>query len=654
MTGVVLPTVLALADLKPYIVLGLAVGGLIAVSGVGLVVVYRTTGVVNLAYGAIGALSTLLTWELINNAGVNQWLAYALCILCGGVVTLAYGMLLGPALAQRDPLVKAIATLGLALIVLGAMSWIWGQDTHTLLLPTTSTSFAVFGTRANLTQVIGLGFGVAVTGVTVAVLRFTRVGTAMRALADDREITATLGVPVRRIEASAWFGSGLVCGATALLLANLYGLDYVALTFLVISFLAAALIGRMQSVWVTLAAGLAIGVVESCLSSVESVAPYRSMTPFLLAIVALLWFGRHRVVTVTGALRLEAGAYRDARVRLPVRVGTIAGLLAVVLIVLPAVLSAYWVQVSTTVVIYSVVALGAGLLIGRVGLVSLGQIALLAVGGWIALRVGSATALPFPLVILAAGLGTGLIGVLVGLPALRLSGLYLALVTLMGAGAITIVLTQLNFPNGGSGFSGYDAAKGGTGALRGPAIAAGHESFFRYAVVVAALLFALAAWHVRSKPGRAWAAIRQSQAAALAAGVNVTVYKLWAFALASFMTGSVGGLLAASGGGLTVYQFPTQDSLTLLAAVLIGGIYSFWGAVIAGAMMQLLPALLSDWGLPSDLLLILFGLGTLQVLVTAPGGLAVQVPRDLRRLAGLRPRRIVGSASASALEKELP
>jgi branched-chain amino acid transport system permease protein len=114
--------------------------------------------------------------------------------------------------------------------------------------------------------------------------------------------------------------------------------------------------------------------------------------------------------------------------------------------------------------------------------------------------------------------------------------------------------------------------------------------------------------------------------------VNLTLYKLWAWALASFMTGVAGGLLAGSVGKLYTYQFPTRDSMILLAVVLVGGIYNLWGAVVAGALMKLLPALLDDWGLPADLLIIIFGVGVLQVLVTAPGGLAAQAPKDVARL----------------------
>ena len=118
-----------------------------------------------------------------------------------------------------------------------------------------------------------------------------------------------------------------------------------------------------------------------------------------------------------------------------VRIVVIGALLAVLIFVLPSLLSLYWIDVLTATAIYSVVALGLGLLMGRVGLVSLGQIAILALGAWVAARIDFATSLPFPIVILLAGLVTMGLGTLVGLPALRLSGLYLALITLMLAGA---------------------------------------------------------------------------------------------------------------------------------------------------------------------------------------------------------------------------
>src|SRR3954466_8343185 len=199
-------------DFKPFIVTGLALGGVYSLSGVGMVVLYRATGVLNLAFGAVGAFGALLAWQLINHNGWAGGPAYVVCVLFGGVVTLAYGVLFGPPLAGRDPLVKAVATLGLALILLGAMSWIWSDKARSMDLPTSNSGFIVGQVQVNWTQVIALAFGVVLTFATAAFLRYTNLGTAMRALANDREITATLGVPVRRVEAAAWLGSGLISG----------------------------------------------------------------------------------------------------------------------------------------------------------------------------------------------------------------------------------------------------------------------------------------------------------------------------------------------------------------------------------------------------------------------------------------------------------
>jgi len=291
--------------LKPFIVIGLAFGGVYALSGVGLVVLYRATGVLNVAFGAIGAAGALIAYYLVNHTGWPHWLAYTICVLFGGFVNLAYGMVFGPAFARRDPLVKMMGTLGLALILLGLMAWrapVGGAFARFLPLPSSTHLYRVFGTTISLTQIIAMGLAFAITAGVTVFLRVTKLGTAMRALANDREVTATLGVPVRQVEAAAWFGSGIFCGAAGLLLPDLLtSLDYAALTFLVISSLAAALIGRLRSLWATLFGGLVVGVVQAVLAPYESVSRYRSAAPFVLAIVALLYLSRRRVVTLSRA-----------------------------------------------------------------------------------------------------------------------------------------------------------------------------------------------------------------------------------------------------------------------------------------------------------------------------------------------------------------
>jgi branched-chain amino acid transport system permease protein len=348
--------------------------------------------------------------------------------------------------------------------------------------------------------------------------------------------------------------------------------------------------------------------------------------------------------STVGVARTET--MRGIGPRALVRPTLIVALFLFALLFIPSIFSLYYVDAWTQVAIYSIVTLGLGVLVGRVGMVSLGQGAVLAMGAWVAARLLFATGLPFPVVLLAAGLVTMVLGTLVGLPALRMSGLYLALITLMLAGAITIVLQNINFPNGGHGFTGYNGSTVHIPAIRRPSIGTTDPAFFRYSMIVAGLMFLLVLVHLRGKPGRAWAAIRESEAAALAGGINTTLYKLWAFALASFITGVAGALVAGSFRYLNSLTFSTEDSITLLAVVLMGGAYSMTGAVVAAFLLKFLQALLNNWGVSPDWLTILFGVGVLQVLTTAPRGIVEQFPKDMARLWRLL-RGLVGRPAAA-------
>jgi branched-chain amino acid transport system permease protein len=291
----------SLTDLEQFAITGLSLGGIYALSGVGMVVLFQATGVLYLAFGAVGAMGSLIAWQLINHAGFGFWPAFVISILFGGVVTLAYGMVFGPALARRDPLVKATATLGLTLILLGVMDLLWpssGGASRSIAIPTDNNTFQLGQISVTYTDVIALALGLVITAVTSAFLRFSKLGTAMRAMANDRDITATLGVPIRRVTAAAWFGCGMLAGLAGVILADLVALDATSLTFIVISTLAATLIARLRSIWITFFAALVIGLVDAELTPINSVSNYRDATPFVLAAIALLVLNRRREIAV--------------------------------------------------------------------------------------------------------------------------------------------------------------------------------------------------------------------------------------------------------------------------------------------------------------------------------------------------------------------
>jgi branched-chain amino acid transport system permease protein len=348
---------------------------------------------------------------------------------------------------------------------------------------------------------------------------------------------------------------------------------------------------------------------------------------------------------VTGRRRAVPGPLARPAVR--AAVVAVAGL--AVTLAVPAAVGEYWTKVLLLCVVYAIAAAGAQVLYGRLGFVSLNQIALVGVGGWVFLRVGHAVSLPHPVLLLVAGLVTALVGVLIGLPSLRLSGLALALVTLMAAAAFEIVFGAVGFPDGGHGILGKASGGELPTALPRPGWLSSGDAIFVYGTLVAAVCFALLWLLVRGRAGRAWTAIGQSVPGALATGVDVTRYRLLALAATSFVTGVAGGLLATGDGRLDPISFPAQASIVLFAVVLIGGAYSLLGAAVAGLFYAGLPAVLDQAGLQGNLILVVFGAGLVHSVVTAPAGIAGQI-HALARLR--RSGRATSSATSSATATE--
>lgn len=307
------------------------------------------------------------------------------------------------------------------------------------------------------------------------------------------------------------------------------------------------------------------------------------------------------------------------------RHAAIAPLLAALLLIgiLPGLAGGQWVKIFTSTTCFALAAMGAGFMYARLGMVSLAQVALMGVGGWVTLRLNHATVLPFEVNLLIGALATAGLGMLLALPALRMRGLYLALVTLMVAGAFEVIFTAFQFPNGGEGFWGVGTSF--SAPMRRPLLAEGDTAFLRYALVVTALGFLLIEAHRRTAPGRAWALIRRSEAAALASGVNVTLYKTWAFGLSGFLAGLGGGLLAASLGLLDAATFKASESVLLFALVVVGGARFWFGAILTAVLYRVAPGLLNNWGVDADLALIFFGAALLHAVITAPDGIGGQI-----------------------------
>jgi branched-chain amino acid transport system permease protein len=314
--------------------------------------------------------------------------------------------------------------------------------------------------------------------------------------------------------------------------------------------------------------------------------------------------------------------------------GAVGATLVAALLV-PALANGYWLSVAISAAVYVLPVAGCALLYGRLGILTMFQFAILGVGTWVGLRVSFATGLPFPLILLAAGLVSASVGVVLSLPALRLSKIHFALLTLMAAGAAEIFFTVNGFPDGGPGILGERSGLVAHRIMSRPEIATSNPAYFRYTLIVVFLMCLLMWWQMRGRTGRAWALIRQSSACAQSAGVNVTLYTLWAVALGCFVTGVGGALFAGQVGTALASSFEPETSVTIFAVALLGGAYSIPGFILGGVGAQVIPAAIQQLGGSSTTGLVVFGLGLLVTLLIAPEGIAGQL-RDARRAVSRR------------------
>ena len=618
-------------DLGPFAVTGLALGSVYALSGASLVVLYRSTGVLNLAHGAIGALAAMLAWDIGEAGRVSVFgVLVALAVSVG--LSVGYGVAVSPLLGRRDPVVSAAGTLALALILLGLISWYWPSDLRTLRLPTDGTSIEVLGVRVTGTRLLTAGFATAiVVGLGTALAR-TRIGLILRATAADRTAASVLGISSRRSDLAAWAIGGFLAGSSGLLLANLVRLDPGVLTLLVIPAVAAAAVGLLRSLAGAFGGGILIGLVEALATPFE-IGPYRAAAPFVVALAVIA--SRQRSYP---AVRSVASVHQRSDHHAWPRKGSAALLapaaIAVAAVIIPSGLDAFWTKAYTASLIFAIAAVGLVILYGQLGEASLAQVALMGVGGWIALRVSHGTEFPFLVVVAIATAVTAVVAGIVGLPAIRLRGLMLTVVTLMIAGAVQAALPATGFPDGGGGVLGR-VTQGSRVPMDRPSFAQSDPAYARFValILVACLVTVLLLrWN---RFGRSLATVSASDASATSVGINVVLTKTAAFVVAGSFAGLAGALLAGSTRHLDPASFRAIDSIVLCAIVIAAGT-RWWSPVIAGLLMKGASALFSELDIDGNLTLVVFGVLLLQTLLFAPAGISGQLAGAFGRLAPVR------------------
>ncbi|MGW2564661.1 ABC transporter permease subunit [Streptomyces sp. NPDC001537] len=589
---------------------GLSVGSAAALTGIGLIVTYRATGVLNFAHGAIAMVCAYVLRQCVVEWGWPLWLGatVTLVVLAPAIGVVLERFVFRPlAVLGSDPAQTLVASIGVFVLLVGGAALVWGQGARD-----DAPELVSEDPWGQLAVVLVLAVGVG------AVIRWTRFGRELRAVVDDRQLAVLGGIDADRVASAGWAFGAFTAGLTGVLLAPYVRLDPYGLPLLVMEVVAVAVVARMRNLPVAVVVALGIGIAQSQLTRLH---PAGWGGPLLQAVGANLFV----VALLVAALALPRIGTRDALPRTATaRVPTPPGAwtVAVVLFLLPLGFAGSDLNTSVQVPALGVILLSLVVVTGRGGQISLGQAAyaglgalftaLLAAGRFPVLpRLPELAALAVAVVLVAP------LGLLTGWPAIGRQGLALALATFaVGVGVSRFVFAQ---PYATSGLT-----------LDRPAGFDGDRAY--YVLELALLAAALPATRAlrRGRTGRALAAMRDHESGASAAGVQVPSLKLLAFVSGAALAALGGGML---GMGLRAFDPSAYDpvrSLLWFAAVVVLGADSTLGALAAAALLVGLDAG-ARGGVAAALI------GVLAVLVGRfPGG-----PYEALRTAaaGLRPRR---------------
>lgn len=605
-----------------FLLLGLGAGAVYAGLGLGLVLVHRVSGVVHVAQGAVAAYVAYVFVEL-RAAGdlvlpvgrvhlgddVPFALAFVVSLVVGGAIGLVAYLLVFRPLRGAPALAGLVASVGLMATLQALIVLRFGLSGRPVPAILPAEPITLLGNDVPRDRLLLAALVVAAGALLWAVYRFTRFGLASRAASDDTTGVALLGWSPDRLAAVNWTVASVLAGAVGILVAPVTGLDPVTTTLLVVPALAAALVGRLVTFGMTVAAALALGMAQSLLLLAQDNWAWiprsgvREAVPFLVIVVALALGAGGRLARGDAAGRLPL-AGRPRRVAAWAVAGTAVGSVAVL---------AFTGQDGMAVVtslIGVLVCLSIVVLTGWSGQISLAQMAFAGVAGFSLSRLATEVGVPFPIAPLLAAVLAAAAGVAVGLPALRARGVSLAVVTLAGA----VVVEEAVFKR--------PTLTGGFGGSRVPAPVGLEPGGAAFGLLVLAVVVATAVALARLRgtgAGRRLLAVRANERAAAAVGVNVAATRIGAFALSAFLAGVAGALLGYQQGQLSFGSFGVFVSLAYLAVAYLGGVAGIAGAVVGGLLVPNGVAFtLLDLGRYQ---LLVSGLGLMAVTVLAPGGI---------------------------------
>jgi branched-chain amino acid transport system permease protein len=659
-----------------YIISGLVLGGVYAITALGVLVTYVSTGVMNFAYAGMAYFTARLYFFLVVQHGWSTWTAgIASLVVFAPLLGVFLWAVLFRQLSRRSPLIQTIATIGVSVALPPIAVLIFGNQAIVApvgLAPQPVPVYHIAGVGITLDQVIVYCCVVAIVAAGGILLRFTTAGLLVRALVDSERLTSLMGTDPQRIAVVVWALTTFLAGLSGVLMAPIITLQSSAFTVLIAGAFAAVVIAQLKRLGVAVVVGLAMGVLTAIAQ--DLLPPNSAITadilpavPFILVSVFLVWYGatakgrqprrywRDRLDEISQrdpvrrpVFQRPPTGYRDlsalpktlltgGRNAAALYPGTIFALAACLII--PVVLSTFWQGMLAEGIGFGVAFLSYTLIAGEGGYLSLCQISFAGIGAVVMAQLSFNHHVPIILALLIGGAAAVVAGIVIGLFTLNLGDLYVALVTLT-AGLLfdNIVFTLGWFSNNGAGTT-----------IVPPAwlFSARNQVYFALAVFCIAGLVVV--FYRRSPAGMSLAAARWSERGSRSIGLNVFTTRLWSLALGAAFAGIGGGLIAIPQGNANPASFDTVTGLVWVAVVVMNGIRSVPAALVAGVFYAVIPAVFQSY-LPSSLAELpaaLFGLGAVGAVSSPDGILALHKHQIGMGIRWIR-RRLGAPAAATA------
>ncbi|MCB8878021.1 ABC transporter permease subunit [Acidisoma silvae] len=621
-----------------YTLLGLSSGGAYALVALGLVAVYRGTGVVNFAQAAIGMASTYAFWKLHDHAGVGLWPAIALGLVTGLALSIAFYAFVGRRLVGASVTTKTLVTLGFLLMLQAIVRIIWTNQQEFVPSFLVPGGTVLFGTHVQYLSLLLVAVATILTAALTFLFERTKFGHVTTALQDSPMGAQALGFSPHPWGAAAWGISGVLAALAGILLLPITALSPGGLDSLVIPALGAALIAGFRRFWVALLIGLAAGIAQSVGIGLSVESGLAKSIPFIVTILALILSGRNLPGrgTIDAPRLFRVGSGRVS----------LAGLVLGVALVAIAIYSLpdFWSDTLALTAIFAVVGLSVVVTAGYAGQVSLLPLGLAGASvlfaAWLSQHGASLL-----LTLLGSMVLAGAAGLAIGHGAARLRGLGVTIATLALAAIIeTWVFTSDFFINGVQGWT--ISSMTVVGVSFDNALYPRRFALLTWIVAIAAAL-AVAALR-RSRAGRRILATRSNERAAAASGISVRQAKIAALAISAALAGLAGALLALQSGTVGGQRFGEgfaySDSLAILSMTVLSGAGFIFGGILTGIFAPggALAQLLSFGGTFNDWLALVLSLNMVFVLISEPDGVVAQI----LRVANLIPARVLASAAA--------